>query len=249
VVNNTHMLDIHLTSDDVARVTVVPTYGQLSEVIFSLVVLRKRQNGFRYRPWTRDLNRAVRRAGYLLSGLVTCPPPIDLITLTSPLTRPARCAAGTRPWPRHRASCLRPAGERVAAAKQHRVGPDVPTHCNPGHFCSYNNTNGTSPCFRQPTSTTYYNWPGECANEDESLNNNIAGAGYPGLTRVYYLTFEGGAYMCMNAGDYIDDVSKGHDGGAYRFDQGSGLSGYDKPIKQNIASSEIDTLASCIENE
>ena len=137
----------------------------------------------------------------------------------------------------------------VAVAAARGVSPRVPTHCNPGHFCSYNNTNGTSPCFQQPTSTTYLNWAAGCANEDESLNNNIAQPGYPGLTRVYFSPFEAGAWMCMNAGNYIDDVSTGHNG-PYRFDQGNGLGGYGKPIYKDIASSEIDATAKtgCVTN-
>ena len=70
----------------------------------------------------------------------------------------------------------------VAIAKVSSVTPRVPTNCPPGYFCSYNNTNGTSPCFKQPSSETYYNWASSCANADESLNNNIAHPGYPGLT-------------------------------------------------------------------
>jgi hypothetical protein len=131
------------------------------------------------------------------------------------------------------------------------VSPRVPTHCNPGHFCSYNNTNGTSPCFQQPTSLTYLNWAAGCADEDESLNNNIAQPGYPGLTRVYHNTYQAGAFMCMDAGDYIDDVSKGHNG-AYKFDQvGSSVAGYGASIKHNIQSSEIDATApnGCVTNE
>ncbi|HET7012779.1 MAG TPA: hypothetical protein VFI65_02640 [Streptosporangiaceae bacterium] len=135
----------------------------------------------------------------------------------------------------------------VAVAQARSVTPRVPTHCNPGHFCSYNDTNGTSPCLQQATSTTYLNWPGTCANEDESLNNNIAGPGYPGLTRVYYSAYEAGAWMCMNAGNYIDDVTTGHNG-PYRFDQGSKLAGYGKVIYKDIASSEIDPVSSCVIN-
>jgi hypothetical protein len=76
------MYEVHLTPDDIARVTVVSTYGQLSELIFSLAVLAKRQNGCTFAPWAQDLSLAARRAGTALSGLVSCPPPIDLITLT-----------------------------------------------------------------------------------------------------------------------------------------------------------------------
>jgi hypothetical protein len=135
----------------------------------------------------------------------------------------------------------------MASAKAVSVTPRVPTNCPPGYFCSYNSTNGSSPCFKQPTSTTYYNWAGTCADKDQSLNNNIAHPGYPGLTRVYHNTFESGAWMCMNAGNYIDDVSKGHDG-PYRFDQGQGLAGYNASIKQNIQSSEIDAFSTCVTN-
>ena len=137
----------------------------------------------------------------------------------------------------------------VAVAKVSSVTPRVPTNCPPGYFCSYNNTNGTSPCFKQPSSETYYNWASSCANADESLNNNIAHPGYPGLTRVYFTTFEGGAWMCMNGGDYLDDVSKGHNGGPYRFDQGTGLAGYKESIWRNIASSEIDIHSNCVTDE
>jgi hypothetical protein len=80
------MYEIHLTPDDIARVTVVSTYGQLSELIYSLAVLSKRRNGRIFSPWTQDLSPAARQAGTALSGLASYPPPIDLITLTGAST-------------------------------------------------------------------------------------------------------------------------------------------------------------------
>ncbi|HET7015219.1 MAG TPA: winged helix-turn-helix domain-containing protein [Streptosporangiaceae bacterium] len=66
--------------------TVVSTYGQLSELFCSLTVLARRRNGLIYRQWARDLSPAARQAATVLSGLVSCPPPLDLITLISPST-------------------------------------------------------------------------------------------------------------------------------------------------------------------
>lgn len=80
------MLDIHLSSDDIARVTVVSTYGQLSEVFFSLALMCKRRSGLLYGAWARELSPEVRQACSALSGLVSCPPPLDLVTLTTPVT-------------------------------------------------------------------------------------------------------------------------------------------------------------------
>src|SRR5712691_9343336 len=78
------MLEIHLTPDDIARVTVMSTYGALTETIFSLDVLR-RKRGVRYGACTQDLSPVARHAGFALSTLASSPVPIDLVTLISPL--------------------------------------------------------------------------------------------------------------------------------------------------------------------
>jgi len=77
------MLEILLTSDDVARVTVMSTYGPLTELIFSLAVLTGKR-GVRYGAWTQDLSPVARQAGFALSSLVASPVPLDLISLISP---------------------------------------------------------------------------------------------------------------------------------------------------------------------
>lgn len=80
------MYDIHLTPDDIARVTVVSSCGQLSELLFSLAVLCKRRGDLVYGAWAHDLSPTALQAARALSGLVSCPPPLDLITLTSQVT-------------------------------------------------------------------------------------------------------------------------------------------------------------------
>ena len=83
------MLNVHLTPDDIARVTVASTCGQLSEAIFSLDVLKRRRSS-RHNAWARDLSPAARQAGSSLSCLASSPIPIDLITLISLSTSSGR---------------------------------------------------------------------------------------------------------------------------------------------------------------
>ena len=71
------MLEIHLTSEDIARVTVMSTYGPLTETIFSLDVLR-RKRGVRYGAWAQDLSPVARQAGFAL-----CLPQLSTMTSRS----------------------------------------------------------------------------------------------------------------------------------------------------------------------
>ncbi len=121
------MLNVHLTPDDIARVTVASTCGQLSEAIFSLDVLKRRRSS-RHNAWARDLSPAARQAGSSLSCLASSPIPIDLITLISLSTS---LEAGVEaileaPAPAVRAE-IDAARPRLTAAPPSWVG-DLPTH-------------------------------------------------------------------------------------------------------------------------
>jgi hypothetical protein len=121
------MLNVHLTPDDIARVTVTSACGQLSEAIFSLDVLKRRRSS-RHNAWAQDLSPAARQAGFALSCLASSPVPIDLITLISLSTS---LEAGLEaileaPAPAVHAE-IDAARPRLAAAPPSWVG-DLPTH-------------------------------------------------------------------------------------------------------------------------
>jgi DNA-binding transcriptional ArsR family regulator len=76
------MYDIHLTPNDIARVTVMPTYGPLTEVVYSLAAIGKPWKDLAYGAWSRDLSAPAMRVARTLA--ISCPSPIDLISLVGP---------------------------------------------------------------------------------------------------------------------------------------------------------------------
>lgn len=73
------MYNIHLTATDIARVTVMPTYGPLAEVVYSLAAIGKPRKDFACGTWPRDLGTPAMRVARTLA--MSCPAPIDLISL------------------------------------------------------------------------------------------------------------------------------------------------------------------------
>lgn len=116
-----------------------------------------------------------------------------------------------------------------------------PRNCPNGSFCSYNDAGSpATPCLY--TSAPTLDWPSDCANADEAIYNYVPDTW---KTRLYYL-YSGwnvnSAWMCIDGGDYLDNVS------GYKFDQGDGRLGYNDQIWHNIASDAI-TSGSCNPNE
>lgn len=131
--------------------------------------------------------------------------------------------------------------------------PESPVGCNAGNFCVYSQVSPgictvdcPQPC-DQTAANVKHNYT-TCANEEESLDNNMSG----GKARLYFAMDEGGAWICIDAGKAIDDLRTGnpHDGGgAYEFDQGSGLAGHDAPVWHNAHSVHTLSSGSCNPDE
>ena len=69
---NVCVYDIHLTANDIARVTVMPKYSPLTEVIYSLSAICKPRTDFSYGAWSRDLGPPSTRVARILN--LSCPP-------------------------------------------------------------------------------------------------------------------------------------------------------------------------------
>jgi hypothetical protein len=119
--------------------------------------------------------------------------------------------------------------------------PRSPRNCPKAFFCSYNQSGSpATPCLY--TEADNYNWSGSCANADEAVYNYVPNTW---KTRLYYfpsgwVTSTHSAWMCIDGGDYLDNVS------TYKFDQG--IDGYGQSIWQNVASDSI-VAGSCSPNE
>jgi len=130
------------------------------------------------------------------------------------------------------------------------AAPESPTNCPAGDFCSYNVVEGSSPCVEQFEGND--NWSSSCANRDESIYNGTADK-----VRVYFSArgwrANASAWMCIDSTDYINnlltgDGNPGNNQGAYPFDQGKGLPGFEQDVNKNAHSSSV-AQGSCNPNE
>jgi Peptidase inhibitor family I36 len=145
-------------------------------------------------------------------------------------------------------------GSASAPAAAHAVRPASPTGCPNGDFCTYRqpNGNGNAGNICVETSSGNHTWAADCANADESVYNGAAG-----LTRIYYRasgwTYGTSAWMCIDDGNYIDNLDSGNahnNGHAYIYDQESfaGEAGFGQTLFNNAHSDEIST-GSCTIND
>lgn len=73
------MYDIHLTPDDIARITVRSTYGPMIELTYSLATIGKPRKELVYGLWSRDVSAPAARVARMFA--LSCPAPVDLISL------------------------------------------------------------------------------------------------------------------------------------------------------------------------
>jgi hypothetical protein len=108
-----------------------------------------------------------------------------------------------------------------------------PTGCPSGYFCAWVGTNGDGencadfPYYLNVSSWVYTDCWGRVAT---IFNNSISCSGCDSIY-LFYLTDYAGAYTILGRGDYYLDLSKN------RFNRGSGSSGYNTAMKNNIRSS------------
>jgi hypothetical protein len=133
------------------------------------------------------------------------------------------------------------------------VMPDSPVGCNAGNFCIYSLVSPgicTFSCL-QPCDQTAANVKHTyttCANQDESLYNNMSS----GKARLFFAADQGGAWICIDHGQFIDNLNTGssrNGGGPYEFDQGSGKAGFDQDVWRNAHSVQTLSSGSCNPDE
>jgi hypothetical protein len=101
--------------------------------------------------------------------------------------------------------------------------------CPSGYYCDYAETDGHGseglPCFYASISLS--DWA-ELGCPSESFANRTSG-----LVRLYYLGGYGGAWVCIDAGAYSNNLA------GYKFNNGSGKTGYGSSIENHIGSSSV----------
>jgi hypothetical protein len=137
----------------------------------------------------------------------------------------AASAASTVPAPPARTA---PVTQAVQAAP---VGSAIPEqaydNCHTGYYCDYADTSGSNTCLVD--NVTDESWMGAgCRNVDESFANRTSG-----LVRLYYSPDLQGAWVCIDASKYSNNLA------GYVFNNGgSGKAGYGAPLENDVASSE-----------
>lgn len=118
-----------------------------------------------------------------------------------------------------------------AAVHQHAVEPDTGayTNCQRGLWCDYIGTSGRYECIYSSGTTNWSNTFFQCRNLDESFANRTSG-----LVRLYYSPNEQGAWVCIDASKYENNLS----GFVFNNENKAETAGYGQPIKDNVASSE-----------
>jgi hypothetical protein len=98
-------------------------------------------------------------------------------------------------------------------------------NCASGYYCDYAGTSGSDLCLLDNATDRYWSDAG-CRNVDESFANRTSG-----LVRLYYSPDLGGAWVCIDASKYSNNLA------GYVFNNGSGKAGYGAPLENDVASS------------
>jgi hypothetical protein len=98
-------------------------------------------------------------------------------------------------------------------------------NCASGYYCDYVGTDGSDICLLDNATDRYWSDAG-CRNVDESFANRTSG-----LVRLYYSPDLGGAWVCIDASKYSNNLS------GYVFNNGSGKAGYGASLENDVASS------------
>lgn len=103
-------------------------------------------------------------------------------------------------------------------------------NCQQGLWCDYIGTSGKGECIYSSRTTNWANALFQCRNLDESFANRTSG-----LVRLYYSPGEQGAWACVDASKYENNLSPF----TFNNESHANTPGYHKPIENNVASSEV----------
>ena len=116
------------------------------------------------------------------------------------------------------------------AAQTQLAVPQDKTDCPGNNACVWAGNNFTEAFLITYPGATQWGPPG-FRNVDESFYNNSLYS-----VRLYYSPGEKGAWVCIKPNTTISDINS-----SYVFNNGSGDSGYDSPLRNDVASSSMTT--------
>jgi hypothetical protein len=184
------------------------------------VISNERRSGFTAR-YARLRDRKNMKRLYTLMTTIG----ISVVTVAS-LSTAAMAATGAATGTSHSMS------HSAAVHHASSAKPDTGayTNCQSGLWCDYIGTNGTYECIYSAGSTNWANTLFQCRNLDESFANRTSG-----LVRLYYSPNEQGAWACINASKYENNLA----GFTFNNESKANTPGYGKPIEDDVASSEV----------
>jgi hypothetical protein len=142
------------------------------------------------------------------------------------LTAASAASASTAHTATTAASASAQASRHQRAQVPESVRPDQAyDNCHTGYYCDYVGTSGSDTCLVDNATDDSWQAAG-CRNVDESFANRTSG-----LVRLYYSPDLGGAWVCIDASKYSNNLA------GYVFNNGSGKAGYGAALENDVASS------------